>query len=306
MAAVFSNVSDDMLVSQLIQATLSALNPHKTNDSAKSALEFIESVKSNSSIAFRKVTISFKIINILPNELPDTSAQAFHGHIRLFGFQLLEQTIKHDWNNLLEAQRTNLMFQLENLLLSSSLTLTTTYLRDGLARCITQAALYSWPSKWPSLLPSCLGSPCNPCTLYFLWRIAEDVATFFQPPDPHRRRDILAKLKNELPAILQYISTCLQSADQPALCLVALKTLMSYLDWNTVDEGILTFLMTILSFPMNHGGQPVDFWIQAKSISCDCLISIYSRKKPKLDEVEILTTVLRNPNSITSIINLSK
>lgn len=304
--SAFATVSDESLANQLVQATVSALNPHLTNDSAHSALQFINVIKYDSSIPHRKVTLSLKLISISFDELSDAKASPFRSHIRLFGFNLLEYTIKHDWANLLEAQRTSLLCQLENLLLTSSNTLNEIYLRDGLAKCITQAALHSWPGKWPSLLPSCLGSPCNPCTLHFLRRIAEDVGIFFQPPDPHRRRDILTKLKCELPSILQYISTCLQSADQPNLCLVALQTLTSYLDWNAVDEGILTFLLTLLSFPMNHGNQSVDFWLQAKTISCDCLISIYSKKKPKLDEAEILTKVLRNPNSISSVINLSK
>ena len=302
---VFATVTDDVLLSQLIQATLSALNPQSTNDSAKSALEFLDSVKSNPSIAHRKVTLSFRLINLSPHDLPPASIQ-FLSHLQLSGFQLLEFTIKHNWPGLLDAQRSHLTTQLETLLISSGSTLKENYLRDGLSRCVTQAALQCWPTKWTSLLPSCLGSPCNPCTLYFLWRIAEDVSIFFQPPEPQRRRDILNKLKSELPNILQYISACLQSADQPDLCLVALRTLTTYLDWNTLDEGILTFLFTLLSFPMNHGGQAVDFWLQAKCISCDCLASIFSKKKPKIDEAEILTNVLRKTDSISSVINLSQ
>lgn len=304
MAAVFHTAMDDTLVNQLMRAAISSYDPNTNNDQRRSAVEFINSIKCNGSISHKKVDASFYLITN-----PSSEVVGHHDsldHIRMFGFQLLEHTIKHDWNKLMEAQKDDVMRRLEQLLLTSSATFAPVYLRDGLARCITAAAVHAWPSKWQTLLPTCLGSPLNPCTLQFLLRIAEDVGVFFQPPDPHRRREVLNKLKNELPSILAYISTCLQSASQPDLSLIALKTLSSYLDWNAVDEGILKFLITLLSFPMNYSGQPVEFWLEAKSISCECLISIYSKKKPKLDEAEILTNVLRNSDSISSIINLSQ
>ena len=262
-----------------------------SGDMAREAVLFLEGIKSDLEKIERNVRVSFIMIQ-------DTNMSL---HQRLFGFQLLEHTIKMFWYKLSEATQTSIKCHLETLVIQDNLS--ETFFKDALRRCVVETMMREWPQKWPNLLHNVLlSSPCNSSVLLVLLRLGEDVGIHLKPLNSSlRRREILNMITSSTGSILSYISSCLQSNDR-RINLLALNTLSSYLEWISVESSLLQFLCSILTVDPSNSDS---FLLQSKQMSCECMTTIMSRKKLKDEEVTALFTILSDTN-LSSIILLSR
>jgi exportin-5 len=217
--------------------------------------------------------------------------------VKHFGLQLIEHTIKFNWNVISRPEK---IFIKENSmkLLSAGLggmdERNATHIKDALSRIIVEMIKREWPQQWTTLLAE-LSEACGKGTvqteivlLVFL-RLVEDVALLQTIESNQRRKDIYQALTVNMSEIFEFFlrlielhvsefrnnthgQNRLKAVEHSRVVQVVLLTLSGFVEWVSIThimsgQGRLLQILCIL---LND----TDFQLPA----AECLLQIVNRK----------------------------
>lgn len=292
----------DNLVGQIVQAIDVAISPNSNADTRLKANTFIEEIKSGLNANFEQnLAVAFKLLNYTVQPTGQEDRNTFFtklSNVNNFGLQLMELMVKFNWNKLNDNCKSELKLMVENVICRKDFSLNTLthiyenrLLKDQFSRLLVEILMREWPQHWPAFLPSCLNQPKNDLVLYTLWRLSEDIGIFFLPNNPQRRREMNNELTDNLDYILAYIADCLV-LDNTNLTILALKTLCSFFEWNTLKPDALTFLCKVLTIEMSD----TDTLFKILNSVTDCFFTVLNRKSFKPDEKKVLLVFFEQQN----------
>lgn len=294
----------DNLVNQIVQAIEIALNPNSNSETRLKANTFIEEIKNGLNLNFEKsFSVAFKLLNYTENSTILTNDQQIIfltklSNINNFGLQIMELIVKFSWNKLTDNSKIELKLMMEKIICKQDFSITTLahiyenrLLKDQFSRLLVEILKREWPQNWPNFLSSSLNQPKNDLVLFTLWRLSEDIGIFYLPNNPVRRREMNNELTENLDSILNYIADCL-ALDNIDLTILALKTLCSFFEWNTLKPDALTFLCKVLTVEMND----TDNLFKLYNSVADCFFTCLHRKAFKPDEKKVLLVFFEEQN----------
>ncbi|XP_063695724.1 exportin-5 isoform X3 [Culicoides brevitarsis] len=231
----------------------------------------------------------------------------FSSVVKHFGLQLVEHTIKFNWNNISQQEKVFIKESSMKLLhegVGLAQDQSVAHIKDALSRIIVEMIKREWPQQWTTLLvelsEACTkGEAQTELVLLIFLRLVEDVALLHTIESNQRRKDIYQALTNNMGEIFDFFLRLIEqhvnefrkysSMQDPQKAMansrvvqVALHTLGGFVDWVTIKHimagngRLLQILCILLS--------DVDFQAPA----AECLIQIASRKGNIKDRKELL------------------
>lgn len=217
--------------------------------------------------------------------------------VRHFGLQLMEHTVKFNWNSISQQEK---IFIKENTmkLLSAGVgeaqDQSVPHIKDGLSRIIVEMVKREWPQQWTTLLAE-LSDACSKGTsqtelvlLVFL-RLVEDVALLQTIESNQRRKDIYQALTVNMSEIFDFFLRLIElhvgefrtatsigdkhkALGHSRVVQVALLTLTGFVEWVSINHimasnGRLLQILCILLIDEEFQ-QP----------AAECLLQIVNRK----------------------------
>ena len=292
----------DNLVNQIVEAITIALNPSSNSESRLKANTFIEEIKNGLDTNFEhNFIIAFKLLSYQESRTADQQLTFYAirlSNINNFGLQIMELMVKFNWNKLSDNCKIELKLMMENIICKKNFTPSTLIqiyenrlLKDQFSRLLVEILMREWPQNWSDFLTICLNQTKNELVLYTLWRLSEDVGIFYLPNSPQRRREMNNALTEHLDYILNYIANCL-GIENSNLTILALKTLCSFFEWNTLKPDALTFLCKVLTINMSD----TDTFIKFCNSVADCFFTCLNRKSFKQEEKRVLLVFFEEQN----------
>ncbi|XP_064400527.1 exportin-5-like [Halichondria panicea] len=217
--------------------------------------------------------------------------------IKHFGLQLMEHFVKYRWRSLsLDEGREfqlNLLQFLSNKLLPYDQE--PTFVKEALARVTVETAKKMWPQRWDSFITdlgtvSKCGSTQVELVLLIFRRLAEDIHGYESGMTSGRKREMAAALNQQSQTVFTFLISNLESPLSEPLRRTALSTIVSFVEWVEFptllmeDAKLIKLLYNLIGVE------------ELKTVACECLLPILSRKgdvrKTEGDRTTILSLLL--------------
>ncbi|KAJ8046032.1 Exportin-5 [Holothuria leucospilota] len=254
----------NITIEQLTEAVNVAINPSALQGDRDRAYRICESFKESSTMCI-PYGIKLAFIQNPPN-------------IRHFGLQLLEHSVKFQWNTisvddkvLVKDTVMRMMSSGTNHILKEKI-----YIKDGLAKVVVEMAKREWPQQWPTFMNE-LHSLCKEgetqteLVMFILLRLVEDAVGSQNIPQ-QRRKEISQALNAEMESLFTFFRELLKHytdrfqlkksegslEEAQAACKVAenvLLTLSGFVEWTPSqhvfkdNNALLRMLYLFLSEP---------------------------------------------------------
>jgi len=222
--------------------------------------------------------------------------------IRHTGLQLLEHTVKFNWNTMSTNEQAKLKGISLHLLAQGSGNLPDepVHIKEALSRVIVEITKREWPQNWSSLLPDLnsicgLGDVQTEMVLMILLRLAEDVISMDNNLQSNRKKQITQELNIQAQGLFDFfiqtlqtnttkyrtlknriqsgdLSCKAQAAVHQRLAEQTLITLTGYLDW---VKHVVLFTQNCIILQMLCLLLEED---SLKIAAVDCLLIIVNRK----------------------------
>lgn len=273
----------------------------------------VEQIKSSKDFKLIFETGSYLIIN----------GKQFNTPIQHFGLQLIESGVKLHWRNIDKTTRDALKTFLESLLITSTNNhngsinslehnnindyrfdnhTTPRPIFDGLSKCFCEVIKREWPHDWPDLLVKLLSIKRSKSVLFILWRLAEDIGVFNEPPNTTRRREITNGLVAAINDIYLYIGDCIHSHEYDLIS-TAMQCLTGFISWSPINHELMRFLCQILSTSIDQPQQnALNDTIALKNLACDSLIVCLDRKHVKVDSKDAVQSLFEFDDNLRCLI----
>nr|QOW64975.1 hypothetical protein [Lymnaea stagnalis] len=297
-------------IQTLISAVETVMNPHAKNEDRQSAHKICEEFKENSKGCFQYGL-----------HLAQKNNSAY---VRHFGLQVVEHCIKYRWQEIGQAEKSDLKKNALELVDKGTKDILeeAQHIKDGVSRVLVELMKREWPQLWDNLFTDFTvlcqnGETQTELILQTLLRLTEDVVRFQNLPHS-RRRELLQSLTSAMGSIFQFFLYTLNknlkayqsqsgktSQKARKICQSVLDTLTAFVDWvniSHITEGNLLPLLCSLLLDKN-------LCLRAS----ECLLLIVGRKG-KLSErkplmilftEEAMTVLLQAANNATEHITES-
>ncbi|XP_053683360.1 exportin-5 [Sabethes cyaneus] len=227
--------------------------------------------------------------------------------VRHFGLQLMEHTVKFNWNNISQQEKIFIKENAMKLLcagVGEAQDQSVSHIKDGLSRIIVEMIKREWPQQWTTLLAE-LSDACSKgvsqteLVLLVFLRLVEDVALLQTIESNQRRKDIYQALTVNMSEIFDFFlrlielhvgefrnATSIGAKDKAfghsRVVQVALLTLTGFVEWVSINHimaanGRLLQIMCILLIDEEFQ-QP----------AAECLLQIVNRKGQIKDRKPLL------------------
>lgn len=269
------------IIPSLISSIETVMNPVSNSEARNSAQKILEDFKETSPLC---VQCGMQM-----------SQTVYDPYVRHFGLQLIEHSIKFKWNSFSQEQKEELKKSLLNIIAQGTLGILKefVYIKDAIARVVTEIIKREWPQLWPTLLNELyvlcqMGPTQTDLVLRIYHRLAEDVAVFQNLPT-QRRREVyqgltanMADLFELFIALLKQNSSLLNQSTvntdpseiraKSQVSQAVLKTLTGYLDWVVMSHIFLRNgeLLQMLCLLLSN--------TDLQLFAAECLLVIVSRK----------------------------
>ncbi|KAL9702941.1 hypothetical protein quinque_006459 [Culex quinquefasciatus] len=227
--------------------------------------------------------------------------------VRHFGLQLMEHTVKFNWNSISQQEK---IFIKENAmkLLSTGVgeaqDQTVSHIKDGLSRVIVEMIKREWPQQWTTLLAelsdACSkGSAQTELVLLVFLRLVEDVALLQTIESNQRRKDIYQALTVNMSEIFDFFLRLIElhvgefrnatavgdknkALGHSRVVQVVLLTLTGFVEWVSINHimaanGRLLQILCILLID-----------VEFQQPAAECLLQIVNRKGQIKDRKPLL------------------
>lgn len=228
----------------------------------------------------------------------------FSAVVKHFGLQLIEYTVKFNWNNISQPEKVFIKDNAMKLLgegvgLAHDQSLT--HIKDGLTRIIVEMVKREWPQQWTTLLAE-LSEACTKgesqteLVLMIFLRLVEDVALLQTIESSQRRKDIYHALTTNMAVIFDFFLRLIElhvgefrkNVGQPnalghsRVVQVCLLTLTGFVEWVSINHIMSNNgrLLHILCILLNDS----EFQLPA----AECLLQIVNRRGTLKDRTPLL------------------
>ncbi|XP_052872202.1 exportin-5 [Anopheles cruzii] len=227
--------------------------------------------------------------------------------VRHFGLQLMEHTIKFNWNSISQQEKIFIKenaMKLLNVGVGDAQDLALSHIKDGVSRIIVEMIKREWPQQWTTLLVE-LSDACSKgvaqteLVLLVFLRLVEDVALLQTIESNQRRKDIYQALTVNMSEIFDFFLRLIElhvgefrsattmgdkhkALGHSRVVQVVLQTLTGFVEWVSINHimaangrllQILCILLTDVEFQ-----QP----------AADCLGQIANRRGQLKDRKPLL------------------
>lgn len=227
--------------------------------------------------------------------------------VRHFGLQLMEHTVRFNWNNISQQEKIFIKENAMKLLcagVGEAQDQTVSHIKDGLSRIIVEMIKREWPQQWTTLLAE-LSDACSKgvaqteLVLLVFLRLVEDVALLQTIESNQRRKDIYQALTVNMSEIFDFFLRLIElhvgefrnatsigdkhkALGHSRVVQVVLLTLTGFVEWVSINHimaanGRLLQILCILLIDE-------EFQVPA----AECLIQIVNRKGQIKDRKPLL------------------
>lgn len=226
--------------------------------------------------------------------------------VKHFGLQLIEYTVKFNWNNISQQEK---VYIKENAMKLMSIGVgrpqdqSLSHMKDALSRIIVEMIKREWPQQWTTLLAE-LSDCCTKgegqteLVLMVFLRLVEDVALLQTLESTQRRKDIYSALTSNMGEIFDFFLRCTelhvnefrkfttvdrqQALAHSRVVQVALLTLTGFVEWVSITHIMASNgrLLQILCILLNDA----DFQLPA----AECLLQIVNRRGAVKERLPLL------------------
>uniref|UniRef100_A0A8D8L072 Exportin-5 n=1 Tax=Culex pipiens TaxID=7175 RepID=A0A8D8L072_CULPI len=227
--------------------------------------------------------------------------------VRHFGLQLMEHTVKFNWNSISQQEKIFIKENAMKLLgtgVGEAQDQTVSHIKDGLSRVIVEMIKREWPQQWTTLLAelsdACSkGSAQTELVLLVFLRLVEDVALLQTIESNQRRKDIYQALTVNMSEIFDFFLRLIElhvgefrnatavgdknkALGHSRVVQVVLLTLTGFVEWVSINHimaanGRLLQILCILLID-----------VEFQQPAAECLLQIVNRKGQIKDRKPLL------------------
>ncbi|KXJ77769.1 exportin-5 [Aedes albopictus] len=227
--------------------------------------------------------------------------------VRHFGLQLMEHTVKFNWNSISQQEKIFIKENAMKLLgdgVAEAQDQSVSHIKDGLSRIVVEMVKREWPQQWTTLLAE-LSEACSKgvaqteLVLLVFLRLVEDVALLQTIESNQRRKDIYQALTSNMAEIFDFFLRLIElhvgefrnttaigdkhkALGHSRVVQVALLTLTGFVEWVSINHimasnGRLLQILCILLIDEEFQ-QP----------AAECLLHVVNRKGQVKDRKPLL------------------
>lgn len=234
----------------------------------------------------------------------------FPNIVKHFGLQLMEHTVKFNWNNISQQEKIFIKENTMKLLYSGvgmAQDQTVGHIKDALSRIIVEMIKREWPQQWTSLLAE-LSDACSKgeqqteLVLMVFLRLVEDVAVLQTLESNQRRKDIYQALTVNMTEIFDFFLRLIELHVNEFRKSTALNDQQKALSHNRVVQVVLSTLSGFVEWVsivhiMASGGRLLQILcvlltdIEFEQPAAECLSQIVNRKGQVKDRKPLLLLI---------------